>query len=62
MSARGGIHLSCDLMANSLALYGTIAALQVARELGAKVEAPLTAAAGSAKALSPGRTARFLRF
>jgi hypothetical protein len=62
MSARGGIHLSCDLMANSLAPYGTIAALQVARELGAKVEAPLTAAAGSAKALSPGRTARFLRF
>jgi uncharacterized protein (DUF302 family) len=41
-----GVHLSYDRMANLLAPYGNDTALQVARDLGAKVEALLTAAAG----------------
>jgi hypothetical protein len=41
-----GVHLSYDLMASYLAPYGNLAALKVARELDAKVEALLTAAAG----------------
>jgi uncharacterized protein (DUF302 family) len=41
-----GVHLSYDLMASFLAPYGNLAASQVARDLDAKVEALLTAAAG----------------
>ena len=41
-----GVHLSYDLMVTFLAHYGNLAALKVARELDAKVEALLTAAAG----------------
>jgi uncharacterized protein (DUF302 family) len=41
-----GVHLSYDLMVTYLAHYGNLAALKVARELDAKVEALLTAAAG----------------
>jgi hypothetical protein len=41
-----GVHLSYDLMASYLAPYGNLAALKVAHELDAKVEALLTAAAG----------------
>ena len=41
-----GIHLSYDRMASFLAPYGNAEALQVARDLDAKVEALLTAAAG----------------
>jgi uncharacterized protein (DUF302 family) len=40
-----GVHLSYDLMASYLASYGNLAALKVARELDAKVEALLAAAA-----------------
>jgi uncharacterized protein (DUF302 family) len=40
-----GVHLSYDRMASFLASYGSAAALKVARELDAKVEALLTAAA-----------------
>ena len=41
-----GIHLSYDRMASFLATYGNAAALNVARDLDAKVEAILMAAAG----------------
>jgi uncharacterized protein (DUF302 family) len=41
-----GVHISYDRMASYLAHYGNLAALKVARELDAKVEALLTAAAG----------------
>jgi hypothetical protein len=41
-----GVHLSYDLMASYLSPYGNLTALKVARELDAKVEALLTAAAG----------------
>jgi uncharacterized protein (DUF302 family) len=41
-----GVHISYDRMASYLAPYGNLAALKVARELDAKVEALLTAAAG----------------
>jgi uncharacterized protein (DUF302 family) len=41
-----GVHLSYDLMGSYLAPYGNLAALEVARNLDAKVEALLTAAAG----------------
>ena len=41
-----GVHLSYDRMASYLESYGNLAALEVARELDAKVEALLTAAAG----------------
>jgi uncharacterized protein (DUF302 family) len=41
-----GVHLSYDRMATLLAIYGDGAALQVARDLDAKVEALLIAAAG----------------
>jgi hypothetical protein len=41
-----GVHLSYNLMASYLAPYGNLAALEVARNLDAKVEALLTAAAG----------------
>jgi hypothetical protein len=41
-----GIHISYDRMASYLTSYGNLAALKVARELDAKVEALLTAAAG----------------
>jgi uncharacterized protein (DUF302 family) len=41
-----GVHLSYDLMAGYLAPYGNLAALKVARELDAKIEALLNAAAG----------------
>jgi uncharacterized protein (DUF302 family) len=41
-----GVHLSYDSMASYLAPYGNAAALKVARELDAKVEALLVAAAG----------------
>jgi uncharacterized protein (DUF302 family) len=41
-----GVHLSYDLMASYLAPYGNLAALKVARELDAKIEALLNAAAG----------------
>jgi uncharacterized protein (DUF302 family) len=41
-----GVHLSYDLMASYLAPYGNLAALKVARQLDAKVEALLTSAAG----------------
>ena len=41
-----GVHLSYDLMVTYLAHYGNLAALKVALELDAKVEALLTAAAG----------------
>jgi uncharacterized protein (DUF302 family) len=44
-----GVHLSYDLMASYLAPYGNLAALKVARELDAKVETLLIAAARSAK-------------
>jgi hypothetical protein len=40
-----GVHLSYDRMANFLAPYENAAALKVARELDAKVEALLTSAA-----------------
>jgi uncharacterized protein (DUF302 family) len=40
-----GVHISYDRMASYLASYGNLAALKVARELDAKVEALLTAAA-----------------
>jgi uncharacterized protein (DUF302 family) len=40
-----GVHLSYDLMVSHLAPYGNLSALKVARELDAKVEALLTAAA-----------------
>jgi uncharacterized protein (DUF302 family) len=40
-----GVHLSYDLMASYLAHYGNLTALKVARDLDAKVEALLTAAA-----------------
>jgi hypothetical protein len=42
-----GVHLSYDRMASFLAPYGNVAALQIARDLDAKVEALLTAAAGA---------------
>jgi len=42
-----GVHLSYDKMATFLAPYGNDAALQVARDLDAKVEALVTAAAGA---------------
>jgi uncharacterized protein (DUF302 family) len=42
-----GVHLSYDRMATFLAPYGNDAASQVARDLDAKVEALLTAAAGA---------------
>ncbi len=45
-----GVHLSYDRMATFLAPYENDAALQVARDLDAKVEALLTAAAGAAVA------------
>jgi uncharacterized protein (DUF302 family) len=41
-----GVHLSYDTMASFLASYGSTEALKVARDLDAKVEALLTAAAG----------------
>ncbi|MBZ5664550.1 MAG: DUF302 domain-containing protein [Acidobacteriia bacterium] len=41
----GGVHLSYDRMASFLAPYGNADALQVARDLDAKVEALLTATA-----------------
>lgn len=41
-----GVHLSYDTMAGFLAPYGNLAALTVARELDAKVEALLKSAAG----------------
>jgi hypothetical protein len=41
-----GVHLSYDLMASYLSPYGNLTALKVARELDAKVEVLLTAAAG----------------
>jgi hypothetical protein len=41
-----GVHISYDRMASYLAHYGNLAALKVARQLDAKVEALLTAAAG----------------
>ena len=40
-----GVHLSYDRMASFLAPYGNSEALKVARELDAKIEALLTAAA-----------------
>jgi uncharacterized protein (DUF302 family) len=40
-----GVHLSYNRMASYLASYGNLAALEVARNLDAKVEALLTAAA-----------------
>jgi uncharacterized protein (DUF302 family) len=40
-----GVHISYDRMASYLASYGNLAALKVARELDAKVEALLTAIA-----------------
>jgi len=40
-----GVHLSYDRMASFLGSYGSLKALKVARELDAKVEALLTAAA-----------------
>jgi hypothetical protein len=40
-----GVHLTYDLMASFLAPYGNLAALKVARDLDAKVQALLTAAA-----------------
>jgi uncharacterized protein (DUF302 family) len=42
-----GVHLSYDRMATFLAPYGNDAALQVARDLDAKVEALMIAAAGA---------------
>jgi hypothetical protein len=42
---KDGVHLSYDRMASYIASYGSEAALAVARELDAKVEALLTAAA-----------------
>ncbi len=41
-----GVHLSYDLMASLLAPYGSQAALTVARDLDAKIESLLRAAAG----------------
>jgi uncharacterized protein (DUF302 family) len=41
-----GVHLSYDRMASLLATYGSAEALKVARDLDAKVEALLVAAAG----------------
>lgn len=41
-----GVHLSYDLMASLVAPYGSQAALAVARDLDAKVESLLRAAAG----------------
>jgi uncharacterized protein (DUF302 family) len=41
-----GVHISYDRMASYLASYANLAALKVARELDAKVEALLAAAAG----------------
>jgi hypothetical protein len=41
-----GVHLSYDRMASYLDSYGNLAALKVARELDAKVEALLATAAG----------------
>jgi uncharacterized protein (DUF302 family) len=41
-----GVHISYDRMASYLTHYGNLAALKVAHELDAKVEALLTAAAG----------------
>ena len=43
---KDGVHISYDRMASFLASYGSAEALQVARELDAKVEKFLTAAAG----------------
>jgi hypothetical protein len=40
-----GVHLSYDRMASFLAPYGNLEALQVARDLDAKIEALLTRAA-----------------
>jgi uncharacterized protein (DUF302 family) len=40
-----GVHLSCDRMASFLAPYKNTAALKVARDLDAKIEALLTSAA-----------------
>lgn len=40
-----GVHLSYDRMASFLSSYGSLEALKVARELDAKVEGLLTAAA-----------------
>lgn len=51
-----GVHLSYDRMASYLAPYGNAEALKVARELDAKVEALLTAAAFS-ESTPLGRTA-----
>jgi uncharacterized protein (DUF302 family) len=42
----GGVHLSYDTMASFLSSYGEPVALRVARELDAKVEALMVAAAG----------------
>jgi len=41
-----GVHISYDRMESYLAPYGNLAALQVAHELDAKVEALLTEIAG----------------
>jgi hypothetical protein len=41
-----GVHVSYDRMASFLSTYGSSAALAVARELDAKVESLITAAAG----------------
>jgi hypothetical protein len=41
-----GVHISYDRMASYLATYGNLAALKVARELDAKVEALIAAIAG----------------
>jgi hypothetical protein len=40
-----GVHLTYDLMASYLGIYGNLAALKVARELDSKIEALLRAAA-----------------
>jgi hypothetical protein len=40
------VHISYDRMASYLATYGNLAALKVARELDAKVEALIAAIAG----------------
>ena len=44
-----GVHLSYDLMASQLAPYGSQAALEVARDLDAKVESLLRTAAAETK-------------
>jgi uncharacterized protein (DUF302 family) len=41
-----GVHISYDRMASYLATYANLAALRVARDLDAKIEALLSAAAG----------------